>query len=168
MNCHEFREIFSDYLDGTLGPGLMDRAEEHLAGCPDCRSLADTALNNGELLGGLPDLVPGPGLMKKLYAIPVPKEKTFFRTVFDFLGRPSVQPAMTVLTLLMIFFTFLMGHPDGKALRKTIDRDLHAGLSQVQKLYAGGGRLTGEVGSLADSVIDKFKTLKPDKGQEDR
>ncbi len=168
MNCHNFREIFSDYIDGTLDAGLIVEAGEHLAGCADCSSLVGAALANKEILTDLPELDPGPDLMKKLYAIPTPPKRTVFQAVFDFLGRPSVQPALTALTLLMIFFTFLWGHPDGRALRKSLDREFHSGISQVEKLYARGGKVTGEVGTLADSVLNKFKTLKPDKGQEDK
>lgn len=168
MNCHKFREIFSDYIDGALDAGLSVEAGKHLADCADCSSLVDAALANRDMLTGLPELDPGPDLMKKLYAIPAPPKRTVFQAMFDFLGRPSVQPALTALTLLMIFFTFLSGHPEGKALRKSLDREFHSGISQVEKLYARSGKVTSEVGTLADSVLNKFKTLKPDKGEKDK
>lgn len=162
MNCQEFREVFSDYLDDVLADDVRRAAEEHLAGCRDCASLAGAAEANLDVLADLPELDPGPALMTRLYAIPRPERKNFFRSVIDLLGRPAMQPALAALTVVMIFLTFLSGHPQGRLLRRTIDRELHAGYNQVEKLYAQSGKLTGEVGSLADSVVDKIKALRSD------
>jgi len=164
MNCREFREIFSDYLEGTLEERLRLEADEHLARCADCSALVERAGANIRLLSGLPDLDPGDDLLKKLYSIAGPPEKTAWQRVFDFLGRPSVQPLLTALTVLMIFFTFLAGHPDGKALRKSFNRELHEGYSQIERLYAKTGKFTSEVGNMAGSVFGTLKTLKPEEG----
>ena len=36
MNCFEWSNHSSDYLDGTLSKSTQDQADEHLKVCPDC------------------------------------------------------------------------------------------------------------------------------------
>lgn len=41
-NCKALLAQLSEYLDGELEAKLCDELEQHLAGCDDCRVLADT------------------------------------------------------------------------------------------------------------------------------
>ena len=42
MNCSEFQEKLSDFLDGRLPPDQAAALQQHLASCPDCRAEADS------------------------------------------------------------------------------------------------------------------------------
>lgn len=42
MKCKEAIRELSDYLDRELNPELVQRLEEHLAICEDCRLVVDT------------------------------------------------------------------------------------------------------------------------------
>lgn len=42
MKCKEAIRELSDYLDRELNPELVQRLEEHLALCEDCRLVVDT------------------------------------------------------------------------------------------------------------------------------
>ena len=41
MNCRQFTEVASAWLDGELAPDVRAGADEHLAGCPECSRLAE-------------------------------------------------------------------------------------------------------------------------------
>jgi hypothetical protein len=36
LNCQELVELVTDYLEGALAPGDLQRFEQHLAGCGGC------------------------------------------------------------------------------------------------------------------------------------
>jgi anti-sigma factor RsiW len=36
LNCQEFVELVTDYLEGALAPGDLQRFEQHIAGCDGC------------------------------------------------------------------------------------------------------------------------------------
>jgi len=36
INCQEFVELVTDYLEGALDPADLRRFEEHIAGCGNC------------------------------------------------------------------------------------------------------------------------------------
>jgi len=56
MNCCEFREKYSDYVDGLLTSGEHSEARGHLASCAACRRF-DAALRTGlDALRALPSL----------------------------------------------------------------------------------------------------------------
>ena len=42
VNCGEFPESLSDYVDGILGDALCKEIENHMADCEDCRIVVDT------------------------------------------------------------------------------------------------------------------------------
>jgi anti-sigma factor RsiW len=41
MNCARFQDLLFEHLDGELSPDEQALVAEHLAGCPECRSLME-------------------------------------------------------------------------------------------------------------------------------
>ena len=41
LSCQEFVEFVTAYLEGTLPEDLRAGSDEHLAGCPGCRTVLD-------------------------------------------------------------------------------------------------------------------------------
>jgi hypothetical protein len=166
MTCERFEELLSAYLEGELSGQEKREMDGHIAACSSCAELLSLFRETQGALAGFPELEPGPALMAKLYEIP---EKTgFFKTISDFVLRPSLQPVYAAFTVLFIALSFVFFHPQGRGIQKAIDRQLHLGYGQVEKLYAKAGSVTDELGSLKNSVVDSFKTLNPIKGQEDK
>ena len=54
MNCNEFVELVTAFLDGTLDPDTEQRFIEHLAICPGCETYLDQFRQTIDALGGLP------------------------------------------------------------------------------------------------------------------
>jgi anti-sigma factor RsiW len=42
MTCRELTELLTDYVSGELPAEDLRRADEHLAGCPDCAAYRET------------------------------------------------------------------------------------------------------------------------------
>ncbi len=166
MTCERFEELLSAYLEGELGPAERAEMDAHRAGCAACAELYAIFLETHEALAGFPEAEPSADLMARLYAIP--EKKSFFKPVFRFLLRPDLQPVFAALSVLVIAVSFVFTAPQGRGIRKALDRQIHLGYSEVEKLYAKAGSLTDELGSLKTTVADSIKTLDPRKGQEDQ
>jgi anti-sigma factor RsiW len=166
MTCERIEELLSAYLEGELSGAEKREVEAHLAGCPSCAELLSFLRETQGALSSLPEIEPSPALMAKLYAIP--EKKSYFKPVVRFLLRPDLQPVYAAFSVLFLALSFIFFTPQGSGVRKEIDRRLHQGYSQVEKLYAEAGSLTDEVGSLTTSVVDSIKNLNPLKGQEDK
>jgi anti-sigma factor RsiW len=169
MTCERFDELLSAYLEDRLSAGEKREMDAHLASCPACAELLSLVQQSQAALAGFPELEPGPALMARLYAIPeIPEKKKFFRPVFDFLLRPSLQPVFAAFSALFLALSFIFFLPQGRGIQKAINRQLHLGYSQVEKIYAKAGSVTDELGSLKTTVVDSIKTLSPLKGQEEK
>ena len=166
MTCERFEELLSAYLEGDISPEEKREMDAHLASCPACAELLTVFRETQEALKGFPEAEPSPALIARLYGIP--EKKSFFKPVFDFLLRPALQPVFAALSALFIAISFVFFLPQGRGIQKAIDRQLHLGYSQVEKLYAKAGSVTDELGSLKNTVVDSIKTLTPEKGQEDK
>jgi anti-sigma factor RsiW len=166
MTCKRFEELLSAYLEGELGPAEREAFGSHLTSCPACSELFSVFCETREALVGFPEVEPSPALMAKLYAIP--EKKSFFRPVLGFLLRPDLQPVFATFSALFIAVSFIFFAPQGHGIQKAINRQLHLGYNQVERLYARAGSLTDELGSLKNTVVDSIKTLNPLKGQEDK
>lgn len=58
MNCDAYRDRIDELVDGTLEGAARRELDAHLAGCAECRALADDLLAIRRAAGHLPPLVP--------------------------------------------------------------------------------------------------------------
>ncbi len=54
LNCNEFVELVTAYLEGDLDPDTEGRFVEHLAACDGCDRYLDQIRMTVQTLGGLP------------------------------------------------------------------------------------------------------------------
>jgi hypothetical protein len=111
-----------------------------------------------ESLAGLSEVELSQNLLAKLYAIPEKKKK--FRFNLDFLLKPSLQPVFAAATIFLVIFSFYFFHPDRNYINKYINRQLHLGYSQVEKLYAKAGSVTDNLGRYKDNILTSLKSSK--------
>ena len=167
MTCERIEELLSAYLEGDLAAGEKREVDAHLASCPACAELLEIMRESLGAMAAFPEVEPGRALMTKLYAIPEERKRPF-KAIFGFLLRPDLQPVFAALSVFLMAVSFVFLAPQGRGIRKAVDRQLHLGYSQVEKLYAKAGSLTDDLGSIKNSVFDSLKTLNPIKGQEDK
>ncbi len=168
MTCERTEELLSAYLEGELAPAERAEVEAHLAACPECAELAALVREGMSAAAALPELEPSPELLARLYAVPETKKarKPFFRPVFEWLGRPALQPVYAAASGFLIVLTFVLFHPEGRGIRKAIDVQLHRGIGTVEKLYADAGGLKGEIKAVSANFVKSFNTLGLLKGDE--
>ena len=168
MTCERIEELLSAYLEGELAAAEKAEVEAHLAGCAECSGLAALLREALAAAAAFPEVEPSPQLLAGLYAIPEAKreKKRFLRPVFDWLGRPALQPVYAAATGLLIVLSFVLFHPEGRGIRKAIDVQFHRGIGTVEKLYADAGGLKGEIKAVSANVVKSFNTLGLLKGDE--
>ncbi|HKA69390.1 MAG TPA: zf-HC2 domain-containing protein [Actinomycetes bacterium] len=54
LNCNEFVELVTAYLDGALDPETKQRVETHLAGCDGCDQYLEQIRQTIRTVGELP------------------------------------------------------------------------------------------------------------------
>ena len=168
MTCERIEELLSAYLEGDLAAAEKAEVDAHLAGCAECSGLAALMREALAAAAAFPEVEPSPELLAGLYAIPEAKreKKRFFQPVFDWLGRPALQPVYAAATGLLIVLSFVLFHPEGRGIRKAIDVQFHRGVGTVEKLYADAGGLKGEIKAVSANVVKSFNTLGLLKGDE--
>lgn len=76
MNCQEIDHILQMYVDGATDEGETRLAEEHLTGCPECRTRFDGWRTAAEALHSLGPVTAPPGfveqVMRQVRTEPVP------------------------------------------------------------------------------------------------
>jgi anti-sigma factor RsiW len=161
MTCERIEGLLSAYLEGELAAAERAEVDAHLGACRECASLAVLMKEAMGATAGFPEVEPSPALLSKLYAIPAAQveKKRFFRPVFDWLGRPALQPVYAALTGVFIVLSFVLFHPEGRGIRKQISVQFHRGVGTVEKLYAEAGSLKGEIGAFSANVVKSFNTL---------
>jgi len=84
MNCDGARELFSDRIDGVLGPGELAAFEAHLSQCPDCRRELDRFRAAVSLLGRVEPARAPAGFVDRVVeaAHPRPWYRTVLRQLF--------------------------------------------------------------------------------------
>ena len=157
MTCERPRELFSAYLEGLLEPALRRAVEDHLAVCPDCRALLASLRTVNDTLAGWPELEPSPALLARLNAIPAARKR--FRLVPDVLLRPALQPYFAGAAVLLVFVSFLFLAPQGRAFQKAINRQVHLGWSEAERIYAKAGSVTERLGEYRDNLLGSLRTL---------
>ena len=158
MECERLEELLPSFLEGALSQEEKALVESHLAGCPDCRGLLAVLARAQQALAGLPELEVSPGLRARLLAIPERKKKFSFS--FDFVLKPSLQPVFAAATIFMTLLSFYLFNPNKANIDRTIDRKVHSGYSEVEKLYASAGSFTERLGDAAENVYVSVKNWK--------
>jgi len=164
MTCERIEELLSAYLEGGLSAAEKAGIDAHIAGCSDCAALLGLMREAMTATAGFPEAEPSAGLMTRLYGIPEEKaakaaKKRFFRTAFEWLGRPALQPIYAASTAALIVLSFVLFHPEGRGIRKAIDVQFHRSIGAVEKLYADAGGLKGEIRALSANMVKSFNTL---------
>ena len=120
-HCEDYLELISAGIDGQLTGEELQKLNDHLARCPDCRALYDIMAENDAALAGLGDCEPSEGfaqsVMERIQAERAPgKIVSLFR-------RPQFKKTMTaaacaLLCIGVVRFSngfFLMGSSPAEA-----------------------------------------------------
>jgi len=159
MTCETIEELMSPYLEDELNPEDRRIVENHLRTCQTCSELLSLMRDTQASLAEFPEIEVSESLLDKIYAIPSRKKK--FRVSFDFLQFPSLQPIMASATILMVMFSFYYFNPNRSGINKTVNRQVHLGYSQMEKLYAKAESLTDNLGHYKDNVLVSLKNINP-------
>ena len=165
MGCERIEELLSPYLEDDLTQEQKRNVETHIHTCPGCAELLSLMRETKESLSLFPEVDVSENLIEKLYELPQKRKK--FRFVADFLLRPSFQPIMAAATILLVFVSFYMFHPERSTINRSIERQFNIGFGKVEKLYAEAESITHTLGKYKDSLLVSIKNLKPFRGDED-
>ncbi len=121
-----------------------------------------------ESLADFPELEVSENLLDRLYSIPSKKKKFKLKLPnFDFLVRPSLQPVLTVATIMLIMISFYFYSPNKSSIDKSISREIHLGYSKIERLYARAESFTVSLGEHKDNILVSLKNIKLLGGNED-
>ena len=165
MGCERIEELLSPYLEDELSQEERLTVETHIHTCSDCSELLSLMRKTTESLASFPEVEVSENLVEKLYELPQKRKK--FRFVADFLLRPSFQPIMAAATIILVFVSFYMFHPERSAINQSIERQFNIGFSKVEKLYAEAESITHTLGEYKDNLLVSIKNFKPFRGNED-
>jgi hypothetical protein len=166
MSCERVEELLSAYLEGGLGAEDKWFMDAHLGTCPGCRALLAALTETRAALNGFPELEISASLRVRLLAIPEKKRRFSFG--LDFVLRPSLQPVFAAAALLMTLGSFYLFGPYKTAIDRTVDRTIHQGYGQVEKLVAKAGSLRDRLADRKDNLLASIKNLELLGGSQDQ
>ncbi|MBU1109605.1 MAG: zf-HC2 domain-containing protein [Candidatus Riflebacteria bacterium] len=121
MDCKQVKNMFSEYLDGSLAADQREQLEDHLEKCAECRLECDSLLDSWEMLTDYE--VPQVGdqftrqVIEKVHAKSVEFSETGFLTrllaVFSLRNFSSVPALASLVVLIGIGYFLLSGRPTG-------------------------------------------------------
>jgi len=159
MVCDKIQNLLSPYVDGELTPEAKAEVDAHLSSCRECAELLSLLKIATASLAAFPEVEPSPDLKARLYAIPDRKKK--FRFSLDFLVKPALQPVFAAATVLLIIFSFYMFGPYKNDIDKSVNRQIHRGYSQIERLFSKAGSVTDSLGAYANDVLVSLKKINP-------
>jgi len=165
MNCHNIEELLSPYLEKTLPPQDKKIVEQHLKACPHCKELLINLQELTSALTDFPEFETSQDLLGRLESIP--QKRKAFKVNLDFLNLPAFQPVMAVASIFLVLFSIYFFHPNRNNINKTINRQIHAGYSTVEKLYAGTVSFASSLGEHKDNVLVSLKNIRLFQGEEE-
>ena len=92
-HCEDYLELISAGIDGQLTGEELQKLNDHLARCPDCRALYDIMAENDAALAGLGDCEPPEGFAQSVMEW-IQAERALGKIVSLF-RRPQFKKAMT-------------------------------------------------------------------------
>lgn len=161
MKCEKIEELLSPYLEDELSPEEKGAVAKHLKTCENCSLLFSLMKETQESLAGIQELEVSENLLDRLYSIPSKKKRFKLRLPnFDFLVRPSLQPVLTVATIMLIMISFYFFGPDKSSIDKSVSRQIHLGYSKIERLYAKAESFTASLGEYKDNILVSLKNIK--------
>lgn len=164
MGCESIEELLSPYLEDDLTLEQKQTVEDHLHTCSSCAELLSLMREARASLSFFPEVEVSEELAEKLYALPHKRRK--LRFIPDVLLRPSFQPVLAAVTVLLVIVSFYMFHPQRSAINRSIERQFHIGVSKVEKIYAEAESITRSLGEYKDDLLVSLKNLRLFRGNE--
>ena len=158
MECHIIEDLLSPYLEDELNAEDKHEVEEHLKVCSSCASLFSFIKEAHESLNEFPETGVSDDLLKRLHAIPETKKK--LRLSFDFLVKPSFQPILAAATIILTVVSFYFFNPNKNQIDKFINRQVHLGYSEVERLYAEAESVAGSLVAYKDNILVSLKNTR--------
>ena len=131
MKCDEYQEQVSALIDAELGDRSSPLLFEHLAGCVDCRSFLDSALQLRHLmyLGASPELAAAPKDVRLNAGLQMSADRPAVR----YLKRKISMSVATAAALIVLFAgssAFFAAHYYSKP--KIVERQIQSTVYMVQ------------------------------------
>lgn len=159
MKCEEIEELLSPYLEDELSIEEKKAVEKHLETCKNCSFLLSSIEETMESLTEFPELDVSESLLDRIYTIPGKKRR--FQFSFDFLLRPSLQPILAAVTILLAIISLYMFHPERNRVNKFVDRQIHLGYSKVGKLYSKAESFATSLGEHKENILVSLRNISP-------
>jgi hypothetical protein len=119
MNCEEFSEALSAYLDGELSAEERSTLEAHLERCPRCREELKSLRAVSRLVGTLPQVKASPAFLSALsQGVAIRKRSRWLRPIPLFKG--DLVPALAAAAVLLIAVTVVLVLPSVGRFRRAV------------------------------------------------
>jgi anti-sigma factor RsiW len=142
MSHERFRNLLSDYLEGSLAPEELEFAHGHMEACGECARLAESLRLTLRDLHSFPRLEVPPGFTARVLEKTSRRRRTPapWEMVWSFLSLPRVSPAAAA-ALLALPIIFLAGTRDGRQMTRETSMAVHQTYSNAVRLYSRRGDL---------------------------
>lgn len=154
MNCHQIKELFSEYASGSLPRGLSESARDHFLECSECRDAYSAYTSTMKALDEMVDIKP-PSNLHQLIMNRVAESQVPVRvSIWEKLKMPfqlQHKALATGFALLAVFGIINGFYPVKPALSSLVQTNKAIGSSVAPSLVASG--VTWKTGTAVNAGI---------------
>ncbi len=171
MNCNEFENLVSEFLDGALHGDALAGFELHRVQCPLCAMLLDNVNESLSRLHQLEEVEPPPGLAQRILAATSGDRAGFGRRLLGLVHfERELAPQLLAASVIILFaaalsYNMFFRAPDAAVgagqpsnLVTVVDYTGNRLLSSMMQFYSGVQEAWQTAGNYYDETADFFQT----------
>ena len=175
MQHERFRNLLSDYLEGSLAPADLRELELHLEGCRDCSSAAAALRETLSELRAFPRLEVPPHFTSRVLARTSMRDRSPapWEALWSWIAIPRLTPAAAA-ALLVLPLILLAGTRDGRRMTREANMAAHQTYSNAVRLYsrrsdlqdtavAVGKKIPGQLEESMEWIRKRIESGEPEK-----
>ncbi len=155
MECEHIEKLISLYWENELSSQEKADVEDHLKSCKHCSFLFSSLKETTEILSSFSEWDVPRELKENLYQIS--KQTKKFRLGRGFFLRPSLQPVMSIATVLLTVVSFYFFNPNRSEINKSISRNIHLGYSKIERLYVRAEEISEDLEQYKNNILVSLK-----------
>jgi Putative zinc-finger len=174
MNCLDYQDLLSEYIDGDLKPNKRLMVSDHLKSCTDCNLVHQDLKQIVGLSQQLPLLAPGNALWKKIekeipetFTVENSKPQSLWAKFWQYswqfsISAPQLTGVLATLAVFLLLASTFSYAPQNSTLSSSLQNTIVAHPVNTYVASPTEMELTGTIERLSNNIKERYKEWDPE------